>query len=115
MELVTEGKQKMSFFLYFSCQKAVQSLACRFLLQLWLGSVKKSFESVVSVPAPEDLCLCEQEGADPSRSGPCTPCWALGPEAAAGADPAYPRLWNVDGLHADGGGARPGGPVCVCP
>lgn len=71
----------------------------------------------MSVPAlyPGALCLCEVEVEGQTRACPCGPCWAPGPEAAAGVDLGPLRLAEEDERHVDCGGSLThyAGPVCV--
>lgn len=55
------------------------------------------------------------EGEARSLASLCEPYWALGPGAAAEADPGLLRPTEEDGLLADssGGQIHSGGPVCV--
>lgn len=55
-------------------------------------------------PGPGALCLCEVGEGARSPVYPCGPGWALGPGAAAEADPDLPPPTEEGGVHVDPGG-----------
>lgn len=75
------------------------------------------YRTILSVPAldPGVPCLGEVVVEVQTRACPCGPCWALGPEAAAGVDFGPLHLAGEDEQHVDCGGSLThcAGPVCV--
>lgn len=71
------------------------------------GTKQKQSQSLPD-PGPYVLCLCEGEGEEQGRSLACScgPYWALGPWAAAEADPGPLLPTEEHGMHGDPGGGQ---------